>query len=283
MPSRKSDASKARLALVVHPSRPNAKAVAVRVREWWESHGATVVDVSDEIDADALSEAVDFVISLGGDGTMLRAVRFAVPRGIPIVGVNLGALGYLTEIEPAGMEDAFELLVGGKFDIDERMILDVKLLRRDGGQEHHLALNDAVVERARPGRTVHVGVAIAGRPFLSSVADGVLVASPTGSTAYNLSVRGPIVSPTLRALILTPLSPHTLFDRSLVLDADEEVRLEVLEGPAAVLVVDGYYPSPVEPEDVVVVSASQESARFVRFETPHFHAILRAKFGLADR
>jgi len=284
MPSPESLVTTERVALVVHPSRPDAKAVAARVREWWESHGGLVVDVGgDELDIDGSTESFGFVISLGGDGTMLRAVRFAAPRGIPIAGVNLGGLGYLTEIQPSGMEEAFARLVAGEFEIDERMILDVRLARSDGAQERHLALNDAVIERNRPGRTVRVGVSIADMPFLSSVADGVLVATPTGSTAYNLSVRGPILSPTLRALILTPISPHMLFDRSLVLDPHEEIRLEVLEGPAAVLVIDGFFPTPVGPEDVVVIAAAEQSARFVRLATPHFHAILRAKFGLADR
>ena len=284
MPSRESHVAIERIALVVHPSRPDAKTVAARLREWWESRGVLVVDVGgNELEADGDAGGFSFAISLGGDGTMLRAVRFAAPRGIPIAGVNLGGLGYLTEIEPSRLEEAFGRLVSGEFDIDERMILDVQLVHSDGGREHHLALNDAVIERNRPGRTVRVGVSIADMPFLSCVADGVLVATPTGSTAYNLSVRGPILSPTLRALILTPISPHMLFDRSLVLDPSEEIRLEILEGPPAVLVIDGYFPTPVESEDVIVISASEQSARFVRLATPHFHAILRAKFGLADR
>ena len=181
------------------------------------------------------------------------------------------------------MEAAFARMVAGDFLIDERMVLDVYVDRRDRESESFLALNDAAIERTAPGRTVRFNVSISERPFLSYVADGLLVATPTGSTAYNFSLRGPIVSPNLRALVFTPVSPHMLFDRSLVLDPNETVRIEIQEGPASVLVVDGASPTPLGSEDSVVISASPKSAQFVRLAAPHFHAVLRAKFGFPDR
>ena len=243
--AKEGDAHKrATVALVVHPTRPEAAALAGRMREWWETRDFAVVDVDGEpISEDDSSGSFAFVVSLGGDGTMLRAVHFGVTHDALVLGVNLGTLAYLTEVEPEGMEAAFERVVAGDFKVDERMVLDVRVDRHGEDTRHFIGLNDAAIERSGPGRTVRLRVSIAGRPFLSYVADGVLVASPTGSTAYNFSLRGPIVSPDLRALILTPVSPHMLFDRSLVLDPDEPIRLELDEGPAAILVVDGASPT----------------------------------------
>jgi NAD+ kinase len=146
-----------------------------------------------------------------------------------------------------------------------------------------VALNEAIVEKAGPGRTIRVDVAIAGRPFLTYAADGLIVSTPTGSTAYNLSARGPIVSPSLQAIVLTPISPHMLFDRSLVLEPGEVVTLRLADGPEAALVLDGTTILHLEPGDSVRCRGARLPARLVTFGTRDFHSILRAKFGLADR
>jgi NAD+ kinase len=197
--------------------------------------------------------------------------------------VNLGSLGYLAQVEPAGMEAAFDRLVAGDCVVEERMVLDVRVLQADGGVVTALALNEAGVVKTTPGRTIRLDVAVAGHRFLSYVVDGIIVATPTGSTGYNLSLRGPIVSPQLRLLLVTPISPHMLFDRTLVLEPSEVVRIELKDGPLAVLVVDGSTVVPVGPEDVVEVSGADRPAHVVRFGPPLFHSILRAKFGLGER
>ena len=145
------------------------------------------------------------------------------------------------------------------------------------------ALNEATVEKTVPGHTVRVATLIDGRPFVTYAADGLLVSTPTGSTAYNLSARGPVLSPRLRAIVVTPVSPHMLFDRPLVLDPMERLRLEVLEPRPAVLVVDGVTVSTLEPGATVDCREGDQPARLVTFGTRDFHAILRAKFHLADR
>ncbi len=162
-----------------------------------------------------------------------------------MLGVNLGRMGYLTAVEPAGIEEAFEKVLAGDYLVEERMVLDVQLAGRVEGR--FMALNDVIVEKTGPRHTIRVAVEISGRPFLSYVADGLLVSTPTGSTAYNLSARGPIVSAGLRALVLTPVSPHMLFDRSLVLEPDESVRLTVLDGRSADAVIDGSRDRPAGP------------------------------------
>ena len=145
------------------------------------------------------------------------------------------------------------------------------------------ALNEGVIEKRESGHTVRLLVSIAGTVFTSYATDGLIVATPTGSTAYSLSARGPIVSPQHRALLLTPVSPHMLFDRSLVLDPDEVVRVEVLGPRPADLAVDGRVVAALSEGDAVTCAPADVVARFVRFGARHFHQILKSKFGLADR
>ncbi len=279
-----SPAAERRIALVVHPFRPEAAALAARAREWWEGRGYVVVDVDEKDLGDTKpADAFEFAVSLGGDGTMLRTAQFSVGRSVPVLGVNLGSLGYLAQVEPTGMEAAFTRLVSGDYQVEERMVLEVHVVRARGDDITAFGLNEAGVVKTTPGRTIRLDVTIAGHPFLSYVVDGIIVATPTGSTGYNLSLRGPIVSPQLRLLIVTPISPHMLFDRSLVLDPDEVVRIEPRGGPLAVLVVDGSTVVSVGPDDAVEVSGSPQPAHIVRFGPKRFHSILRAKFGLGER
>jgi NAD+ kinase len=275
------DLSSQTVALVVNPTRPAAKELAERSRAWWEAQGWSVVVDDGDGSSGLAGGQLDFAVSLGGDGTMLRTVQLVLDWQVPVLGVNFGNLGYLTQVEPDGIESAFSRLVEGDFAVEERMTLEVVLRGVDGLRL--VALNEVTVERQAPGHTIRVAVSIAGRPFLTYAADGVIVATPTGSTAYNLSARGPIVSPHLRAMILTPISPHMLFDRSLVLEPDETVGFDLLDGRRAVLSVDGSVVVPLGPDESVAVAAGERIARIVRFGRPDFHAILRGKFGLTDR
>jgi NAD+ kinase len=278
-------ADKQKIALVVNAGQPEAAPLARRAEKWWREHGYDVAEIEEIRSEEPENGGFAAAVSLGGDGTMLRTIHFAMVRSIPVIGVNLGSFGYLTQVEPDQMEAAFTQFVGGDVAIDERMVLDVRVERAAvSASERYLAVNEAAIERVASGRTLRVNVAISKRPFLSYLADGVLVATSTGSTAYNLSLHGPIVSPGLAAMILTPISPHMLFDRSLVLDPTESVRLDIGEGPAgAVVVVDGVVVGPIDPEDAVVVERAEQTAQIVRFAAPDFHAILRAKFNLSDR
>ncbi|MGH9075806.1 MAG: NAD(+)/NADH kinase, partial [Acidimicrobiales bacterium] len=222
------------------------------------------------------------------DGTMLRTVELVHGSAIPVLGVNLGHLGYLTAVEPAGLRKALRRFIDGDYGLEERMTLDVSVTgagSAGSGQDActRVALNEVVVEKLATGHTIRLALGIAGRPFITYAADGLIVATPTGSTAYNLSSRGPIASPHLRAVIVTPVSPHMLFDRSLVLDPGEEVRVEMVDGRAAALVVDGVAVADLRRGDAVVCRPSSQPVRLVDFGAHDFHAILRAKFGLADR
>jgi len=275
----------ATVAFVIHPDRPEADDAARDAEQWLTSRGHHILHVTDDPGAQWADNApgVDLAVSLGGDGTMLRTVALAAAKGVPVLGVNLGRLGYLTEVEPAGLREALERFLAGDHDVEERMTLEVELDRAQGERVVYPALNEAVVEKTVPGHTVRVATAISGRPFVTYAADGLLVSTPTGSTAYNLSARGPIVSPRLRALVVTPISPHMLFDRPLVLEPDEPLRLEVVEPRPAVLVIDGQNVAGLEPGDAITCREGPMPARLVTFGRRDFHAILRARFGLADR
>jgi NAD+ kinase len=279
--------------LVVHAVKPRAAELAVTARRWWLAAGREVLEISGTDDSASLeldAKDVELVVSLGGDGTMLRAVELAHPSKAPVLGVNLGRIGYLTEVDALDMERAFEQFAAGEFTITERMTLQLEVrlssLRRpeeDPTSHSLVALNEAAVEKVEHGHTIRFNVWISGNRFLTYAADGVVLCTPTGSTAYNLSARGPILSPTLRAMVLTPISPHMLLDRSLVLDPAASVILELVEGPPATLVVDGGRQFELQPGDSVVCEAHDHPARIVSFGRSDFLTVLRDKFGLADR
>jgi NAD+ kinase len=194
-----------------------------------------------------------------------------------------GHSGYLTQVEPDRLTDALDRFVAGSvsggWKLDQRMMLDVAV----NGVLVGRALNEAVVEKAASGHTVRLLARIDGEPFTYYAADGLIVATPTGSTAYSLSARGPVVSPRHRAMLLTPVSPHMLFDRTLVLDPSETIEIEVSGHRVAELVLDGQPIAPLDDGDVVACTPSESTANFVRFGDERYHQILKAKFGLADR
>ncbi|MDQ3738517.1 MAG: NAD(+)/NADH kinase [Actinomycetota bacterium] len=280
------------VAIVAHHERHEAVELIRRAIKWLDEHDheawvhaddASPLGLTDVAAARSLGGA-DLVLSLGGDGTMLRTVRLLDGAPVPILGVKLGWLGYLTELEPpeltSGLERFFNGPDEGRWVLDDRLMLDVTLNGGDGGSWR--ALNEAVVEKHESGHTVRLLAIIDGEPFTTYAADGLIVATPTGSTAYSLSARGPVVSPRHRAVLLTPVSPHMLFDRTLVLDPSETVDIEVLGHRHAELAVDGVHAVTLSGGDVVRCVPSAATARFVRMTERHYHQILKAKFGLKD-
>lgn len=279
------------VAIVPHHFRPQAAELARRAIAWLEVRGHEVRVPEEEgrllgftgqcCPNEKLGDGLDLAVSLGGDGTMLRTVDLVAESGAAVLGVNVGNLGYLTEVEPAGLETALERFFAGDCRLEARMTLSVEVTGCEV-RSVRTALNEAVLQKTSTGHTVRLAISVNEEPFLTCAADGFIIATPTGSTAYNFSARGPIVSPRQRAIVLTPVSPHTLFDRSLVLNADDSVQLEVLEHRPAELVVDGSNFGELAPGQVVVCSAAEHDARFVTFGGRDFHQILKTKFGLAD-
>lgn len=285
--------------IAIHRFREDAVAVGRAVAGWASSNGhSCAVSAGDVgvltaagdiagLTVDDDLKGIDVLVSVGGDGTMLRSVRTLDGRAVPVIGVNVGLLGYLTGVEAPSAVDALRLYLQGTegrdFWFDDRMLLRVRLWSSGAYLGERRALNEVVVEKREAGHTVRVAVDIDGAPFTTYAADGLIVATPTGSTAYSMSARGPILSPRLRALLVTPVSPHMLFDRSLVLDAPERIRIEILGHRAVNVAADGELLHTLKPGDVVEVDAAEENARFVRYEESRFHQVLKTKFGLADR
>ena len=278
----------ATVVLVVHPRRPAAAELAQTASVWLAERGHAALEPDDDAvagvrAADDVVGGADLVVALGGDGTVLRAVRVVGDRGVPVLGVNLGHLGYLAQVEPDDLPAALERFLAGDFSVEDRMMLAVGIRRGTVSGGEFLALNDAVVEKPRPGNTVHLAVSIAARPWATYVGDGLVVATPTGSTAYSFSARGPIVSPRLRALVVTPVSPHLAFDRSLVVAADEPVRVEVADDRPAALTVDGRDRGLLRRGDAILCRPAAKPARFVTFGARDFFGVLQAKLQTAGR
>lgn len=281
---------------IVHHERPEAAELAKRAAVWLFERGHDIRLLPDDAarlgfdefasGPDSFTAGLGVTISLGGDGTMLRTVDLVADDQVPVIGVNLGHLGYLTEVEPGHLLVALERFLAGSYDIEERMRLAVTVETEvaDATERmEHPALNEAVVEKTPAGHTVRLGVDIDGDFFTTYAADGLIVATPTGSTAYAFSARGPIVSPHHRALVLTPVSPHMLFDRTLVLDPSSTIRIEVLSERPAAVAVDGRPIGTLGVGDVVVCRAARHPGHLVTFGPRNFLGILKAKFGLNDR
>ena len=279
----------AAIALFVHADRPEALRLAVDLIGRLDSEGHEIRLPSEPAEAvdrtdlahleDCIGEKLDLAVSLGGDGSMLRAVTAVADDGVPVLGVNYGSFGYLTDITPESALDAVESFLSGAYRIEERIRLSCRL---DDGTEVR-ALNEAIVEKVDSGRTIHLAVHIDGEYFTNYAADGLIAATPTGSTAYSLSAGGPIVAPTMGAVILTPVAPHTLFDRSLVLLPDSELVIEVLGDRSAAVAVDGRSLGELDEGGSLTVSVSDRPARLVILGRRGFHQALKSSFGLADR
>jgi NAD+ kinase len=282
-----------KVGILPHRERDAALDLARDAAAWLGAHGADAVMPKVEaelvgrpdlgVDPDAFPDGLDVVLSLGGDGTMLRTIDQAYEAGVAVLGVNVGQMGYLTEVEPSDLDVALERLLVGDYHVEERMMLaiDVRSAGPAGGR--WFALNETVLEKARTGHMARLDVALNGAFFTTYAADALIVATPTGSTAYSFSARGPIVSPRHRCLLLTPVSPHMLFDRALVLDSAEEVGITVTGSFGAAMTVDGREVGHLDPGDRVACTGAPKPARVVSFVPRDFHQILKAKFGLSDR
>jgi NAD+ kinase len=271
-----------------HADRQRAVRIAKETARWLESHGHGAVvlpQVQPGSPAPEQIEKLDLVVSLGGDGTLLRAVAMVVGSGTPVLGVNFGRFGYLTAVEPEGLQRAIERFLAGDYDLERRMTVDALVVHEHNGTVQRAAtgLNDIVLARPSGAHTINTSVAIAGKRFLSYAADSMIVSTATGSTGYNFSARGPIVSPKLRCLVLTPVSPHQLFDRSVVLDCSDEIAFYLDGRSPAEVIVDGVPCGQVGLGEHLVCRAGERDAMLVNFGDRNFEAVLKNKFRLADR
>ena len=234
-----------------------------------------------------LAGRVQVLVVLGGDGTILRAARTAAPHGIPILGVNLGGFGFLAEVSNEKVGDALVRLLEGDYHTDERMMLRAQILRNGRAAQELLALNDFVVTKSGYARILRVRTEVNGEHLATHLADGLIVATPTGSTAYSLSAGGPIVHPDVDVIVLTPICAHTLNARAVVVSGADVIQIRVqpvgAPPPPAVLTVDGQEGFPLEPDDEVRVERSPHRARLIRLGRDGFYSRLRAKLSWGER
>ncbi|MDX3661611.1 NAD(+)/NADH kinase [Streptomyces sp. ID05-26A] len=273
--------------LVLHPQRDSAAAVEA-VLGWATNRGVEILGISDEIQrlrceatpvtAEELGRRADLVVSLGGDGTMLRAMRLADGEKAPVLGVNLGKLGFLAEVDVPDLPAALSAIDAHDFTVEPRLAIDAEF----PGQRV-TAFNDIAVVRIPGEGSARVAVHVAGQPFVSYAADAVIVATPTGSTAYSFSAGGPITSPSVEALLVTPASPHSAYNRGVVLSVNDEVELDLLPSSGRLAVeVDGMVAGYVEPGQRVSLRGRAAAARVVRLGMTTFYQRARRKLRLTD-
>lgn len=227
---------------------------------------------------DSWAGNVDIAIVLGGDGTLLAAARSFATIDIPLLGVNLGRLGFLTQAEASGWREALGMLLAGQYSLEERLMLAATVGEYQPDRAPLLALNDFVVNQSSIARMARIEVNIDGVYLDTYAADGVIVASPTGSTAYSLSAGGPIISPKAQNIVVTPICAHALHARPIILAPHEEVMLRVIGGnQGTALTVDGQEVHELPPDSLVTVRRSTYVTRLVRFNRRPFYEVLRKK------
>lgn len=275
-----------KLVVLLHPNRPSAQELgAVLVAEAVERgfhamaspHDAERLPGSVPYDPED-GTAADVIVAVGGDGTMLAAARLGRLRSVPILGVNAGTVGFLAEVEPTRISAALDRLASGAYDVSERMTLRGNL--PDGTEID--ALNDVVIEKAASQHIVGISVLVAGETLAEYRADALIVASPTGSTAYTFSAGGPLVDPEVEALILTAVAPHNLFGRAIVFGPDVELEIGITGERSAGVNADGRVVGALEPGESVRVRRGPHRDRLIRLEPSNFARTVKDKFRIHD-
>lgn len=236
---------------------------------------------TDEIPAD-IPQDVDCMIVLGGDGTVLQAARETKKLHIPIIGVNLGTLGYMTEIEPANLEESLDRLIAGDYEQENRMMLNGRVLFADGRTEEGWALNDIVISRRGSLQIIKYNIYVNGQFLNNYNADGMIVTTPTGSTGYNLSAGGPLIEPKAKLIMLTPICPHTLNQRSIILSPEDVIEIEIpeiREGVSQTVEVtfDGSHVVPLCTGDRIRIVRSEKMTEFIQLNQVSFLEVLHKK------
>ena len=275
-----------RVAFVVHAGRAAALEAARGLVAKLAGRALTRQLPNESIGAEETADEAQFakdvglVVSVGGDGTFLRAARIAFDQGCPVLGVKVGRVGFLTEAEPPDAHDLIVQVLEGKARIEERMVL-VAETGGAPGAESQWALNEVIVEKRARHRLIKLAVRVDGEDVTTFSADGVIVSTATGSTAYSFSARGPIVTPTLRCMVVTPVAAHMVFDRSIVLAPEERVTLDVVGEEPGVMSADGRESVELPVGSSVRIAAAGRPSLLVRRpDAPSFFALVRDKFGL---
>jgi len=263
-----------RIAIGIHPDVPGTESAAEEILAFLKTYQVQPV-MCDSLYNEALQQCIqsgefDLMIAMGGDGTMLRAGRLCAPHHLPVLGINTGHFGFLMEIDRNNWREALPQLMLGQYMIEDRLMLHCEHWRGEECLGDWDVLNEVVVSRGSLVRPIRLLAEVDGYPLTSYVADGLIVATPTGSTAYALAVQGPVLSPELRNILIAPVAPHLSVDRTIVLSDLSSVRVTVHTNHEAVLSPDGRKPIPMNDGDVVTVKASKNTASFIRLRDPGY-------------
>lgn len=259
----------------------------IRLAEYLANAGITVLSNAATADAlsaravadNALSSDADLIIAIGGDGTMLHAAGLAAGGDVPLLGINRGRLGFLADVSPVDMLESLGQVLAGNYTSESRLQLQAKITAADGSQKTALALNDVVLQRRETGRMLDFETRIANKYVNTHMGDGLIAATPTGSTAYALSCGGPIIQPRLDAIVVVPICPHTLSDRPIVIPADQEIEVKLLprEDTKAEISVDGHTLGEFGPDDKLVIGEAEHRITLIHPPGYDFYEILRSK------
>jgi NAD+ kinase len=268
--------------IIYNTEKPKARTAAKRLKAWLEKRDCRAPIIPSSVKA---VPAMDFALALGGDGTMLNASRFLAPAKIPVLGVNLGSLGFLAETNPGEVFHFLEQILADGFQTEERMMLSVTLFSR-GRKTERTALNDCIIHSGNNSRVVTIHVDL-NKEFLADyVGDGLIIATPTGSTAYSLAASGPIVHPRLTVLLLTPICPHTLAQRPMIIGSGHTLTLSVDTKSARqkpVLSLDGQTGFLLHASDTVVIAASPDPLSLITNPKRKYLEVLRTKLKWGER
>jgi NAD+ kinase len=262
-----------RIAVASHPQMSSATRLAEEVTDFLKNFDLHIVSGSlhdDDLRTQVASGGVDLLIALGGDGTMLRAGHLCAPEHVPILGINLGGLGFLIEVQHSEWKPSLERVLEGDCWVEKRMMLHAEHYRGEELLGTWHVLNECVIGRAEIVRPVHLTAEIDGHTLTTYVADGLIVSTATGSTAYALAAGGPILPPELRNILLVPVAPHLSVDRAIVLHEGSQVRITVRTEHQASLSVDGQEPVEMLDQDIVRAIASEHHVEFVRLQDPDY-------------
>lgn len=261
-----------RVGILYHPRIPASRPLANEVARMLEAAGVRTWQASgwEEAAARRRLDGTDLLITLGGDGTLLRAGRLASGYQVPILGINMGRLGFLAEVQPDEWRQALEQVLAGEYWLEQRLMLNAEVQRDGQLLGRYKALNDVVVSRGTLARVIRVTAYVDGERLTTYVADGVIVATPTGSTGYALAAGGPILPPQLKNTLVIAIAPHLSLDRAVVLDEGTEIRLDVETDHQVILTVDGQFEVEMRHGDRVVVRTSPHAAYFVRLQDRNY-------------
>ncbi len=272
-----------RIGAVVHPEREEAVSLVADLARDLAGEGAEIWRLPDEAGAEpapAMEDGLDLVVAVGGDGTFLRAARLAYGQGCPVLGVKVGRMGFLTEVEPDGAAALIRAFLAGEAQVEERLALEARV-QGAGQLPPQWGLNEVIVEKLARHRLLKLAVRVDDVDVTTVSADGVIVSTPTGSTAYSFSARGPIVTPTLRCMVMTPVAAHMVFDRSIVLDPGQSIVLQVVGEEPGVVSTDGRESVEVPVGATIVITPAARPALLVRRpDATDFLGMVRDQFGL---